>query len=381
MNFDFTDEQLELREVILRFARRELTSDVVEQDASGAFSRQTWKACADAGIQGLAVPEVYGGSGADALTTIVALEALGYGCNDNGLIFSLNAQMWAVQHPLERFGTEDQKRKYLPRLCDGSLVGGHAMSEPGSGSDAAALATVADKDGDQFRLSGSKSFVSNGPVADLFVIFARLEGSHGFMGLCAFVVERDTPGLSFGRPLSKMGLRTSPMCELFLDECPVAAAQMLGAQGRGMAVFASSMDRERSLILASTVGSMARVLDRCLDHAREREQFGQRIGKFQAVSHRIVEMKLRLETSRLLLYQLGWSLDRGGRVALDAALVKLHLSESLVANGLDALQTFGGYGYMTEYEIEREVRDAIGSRIYSGTSDMQRNLAARELGL
>jgi hypothetical protein len=230
-------------------------------------------------------------------------------------------------------------------------------------------------------LRGTKTFVTNAPESGLFVVFATTDRQLGFAGVTAFLVERDTPGLTVGRPLSKMGLRTSPMGELFLEDCTVPEDALLGQPGGGMAVFNSSMVWERSCILASAVGTMERQLERALAYARERKQFGQPIGSFQAVSRLIVDMKLRLETSRLLLYRLGWTLASGGSAALDSALVKLHLSESYLQSSLDALQVHGGYGYMTEYELERDVRDAVGSRLYSGTSEMQYNIAARSMGL
>lgn len=385
MDFDWTDEQDALRDSVRRFAQRELADDVIARDRAGQFSLDAWKRCADFGIQGLAVPEEYGGGDADALSVIVAMEGLGYGCRDNGLVFALNAQMWACQYPIVRFGTEEQKRTFLPGLCSGSIIAAHGMSEPGAGSDAAALTTTArgehGVDGDRYVLNGSKTFVTSAPVADLFLVFATTDAKRRFAGVSAFLVERRTPGLTVGPQLHKMGLRTSPMSELFFDDCPVPAENLLGKPGAGMVVFHAAMERERSLILASTIGSMEWALERAVDHARQRRQFGQPIGKFQAVSHRLVEMKLRLEAARLLLYRLGWLIDKGRPVSLDSALVKLYLSESFVASSLDALQVFGGYGYMEEYEIERQVRDAIGSRLYSGTSEIQRNLATRFMGL
>jgi alkylation response protein AidB-like acyl-CoA dehydrogenase len=381
MDFDWTDEQLAFRQSVLAFAERELAGGVVGADREGSFPAEAWRRCARFGIQGLPVDVEYGGSGADTLTLMMTMEALGYACRDNGLLFSLNAQMWACQAPIARFGDDAQRRRYLPGLCDGSLIAAHAMSEPESGSDAFALRTTAKPDGDGWVLNGSKIFVTNGPVADVFLVFAATAPERGFAGVSAFVVDRDAPGLSVGPPIEKMGLRTSPMSEVFLDDCAVAGDAMLGRPGRGFPIFNSAMLLERSLILATTVGSMERLVERSVEHARGRVQFGKPIGKFQAVSHRLVEMKLRLETSRLLLYRLGWLLDRGRPAELDAALVKLHLSESYVASALDAVQVHGGYGYMTDYELERDLRDAVASRLYSGTSDIQRNLAATHMGL
>ena len=381
IDFEPTAEQQQLCQTIIEFARAELNEDIIGRDRRGSFSKDVWRRCAELGLQGLPVPSDYGGAGADALTIMLALEALGYACRDNGLIFSLNAQMWACETPIVKFGNDEQKRRYLPRLCDGSLIAAHAMTEPATGSDAFALTTTAARTDGGYVLSGSKTFATNAPESDLFLVFATTDPKRGLAGLCAFLVERATPGLTVGTALSKMGLRTSPMSELFLDGCEVSDEQLLGKPGAGMAMFTSSMLWERSCILASTVGTMQYQLERTIDYARERRQFGQPIGSFQAVSHRIVDMKLRCETARLLLYRLGWLLDHGRPAALDSALGKLYLSECFVQSSLDALQVHGGYGYMTEYELERDVRDAIGSRLYSGTSDIQRNIVARHLGL
>jgi alkylation response protein AidB-like acyl-CoA dehydrogenase len=381
MDFELTEEQRSLRESVIEFARRELNEDVISRDKEATFSREAWTKCADLGLLGLPVPKDYGGVGADAVTTVLALEALGYACTDNGLVFSLNAQMWACETPIVHFGTEEQKQRYLPGLSDGSLLGAHGMSEPGSGSDAFALGTTAERTDSGYVLNGTKTFVTNAPEADLHVLFATIDRSLGFAGITAFLVDNGTAGLSVGRPLSKMGLRTSPMSEVVLEDCEVPDDAVLGEPGGGMAVFNTSMVWERSCILASAVGAMERQLEQAIAYAQERRQFGEPIGSFQAVAHRLVDMKLRLETARLLLYRLAWLLDSGRPATLDSALVKLHLSDSYVRSSLDALQVLGGYGYMTEYELEREVRDSIGSRLYSGTSEIQYNIAARSLGL
>ena len=381
MDFELTEEQRSLRQSIVDFARRELNEEVVERDKDAVFSRDAWAKCAEIGLLGLPVPKEYGGAGADALTTLVALEALGYACTDNGLVFSLNAQMWACETPIVHFGSEEQKQRYLPGLCDGSILAAHGMSEPESGSDAFSLSTTATKTDGGYVLNGSKTFVTNAPEADLHVVFATIDRSLGFAGITGFLVDTSTPGISVGNPLSKMGLRTSPMGEVVLENCEVPDDAVLGEPGSGMAVFNTSMTWERSCILASTVGSMERQLERSIAYAQERKQYGQPIGRFQAVARMLVDMKVRLETSRLLLYRLGWLLDSGRSAVLDSALVKLYLSESYVKSSLDALQVHGGYGYMTEYELEREVRDAVGSRLYSGTSEIQYTIAARSMGL
>jgi len=319
--------------------------------------------------------------GMDALTTVGVLESLGYGCKDNGLVFSINAHMWTASIPIQDFGSEAQRRRWLPGLCNGTLIGGNAMSEPGSGSDAYSLRTTAEKRGDRYVLNGSKTFVSNGPVADLAIVFAVTDKEKGANGISVFVVEKGTKGFSVARHLEKMGLKTSPMAELFFDDCEVPEENRLGKEGAGQNLFTHSMTWERGCILASAVGTMERLLEMSIRYARERKQFGQAIGKFQLVATKIVDMKLRLETARALLYRAAWLRSRGKSIFLEAAMTKLHISESWVATAQDALQVFGGYGYMQEYEVERELRDALGSRLYSGTSEIQRMIIAPLLGL
>jgi len=381
MDFGWSDEQTLLRETIANFARAELNDGLMEREARGEFNRDGWKRCAEMGVHGLPVPTEYGGMGLDALTTMGVLESLGYGCKDNGLVFSINAHMWTLEMPLLGFGTEAQKRRWLPRLCSGELIGANAMSEPGSGSDAYGLTTRAEKRGDRYVLSGSKVFVSNGPVADLYLVFATVDPALGPNGVSAFLVERGAPGLTVGSPVHKMGLRTSPMSELFFEGCEIPAESLLGREGAGKNLFTDSMTWERSCILASAVGAMQRLLDTSVRYANERKQFGQPIAKFQLVASRLVDMKLRLETSRALLYRAGWMKTKGRSIFLEAALAKLHISESWVACAQDAIQLHGGYGYMAEYEVERELRDAIASRLYSGTSEIQRMIIAPLLGI
>ena len=381
MDFSWSDEQREMFQAISTFAHNELNEGLIERDRDAVFNRDGWKQCGGVGLPGLTVPTDLGGSGADALTAVGVLETLGQACRDNGLTFSLNAHLWTVCMPLVEFGTDAQKQKFLPGLSSGDLIGGNAMSEPGSGSDAFSLRTTADKRDGRYILNGSKSWVTNAPVADVLVVYATLDPQKGASGITAFLVEKDTPGFSVGGKLDKMGLRTSPMAEVFLDNCEIPDENLLGKEGSGSQLFTRSMTWERSCILAAAVGSMQRLLETCIKHARERKQFGQVIGKFQQVSSKIVDMKLRLETARRLLYHTAWLRDQGKSSVMEAALVKLHLSESWVKTCEDAIQIHGGYGYMKEAELERELRDALGSRIYSGTSEIQRNLIAALLGL
>lgn len=283
--------------------------------------------------------------------------------------------------PILGFGTAEQKSRYLPGLIDGTLVGAHGMSEPDSGSDAFSLRTRAEKHGDRYVLNGTKTFVTNAPVADLFLAFASVDRERGMWGVTAFVIERDTPGLSVGRAIGKMGLKTSPMAEVTFTDCELPAEARVGQEGQGARIFNHSMGWERSCILATDVGAMERQLETSIEYARTRQQFGKPIGSFQLVASKIVDMKLALETSRLLLYRAAWAQAEGHEAGIEAALAKLHISESAVQAALDAIQVHGGYGYMTEFEVERELRNMIGGRLYSGTSEIQRLIIARHLGL
>jgi len=382
MDFSFTDEQKALRDSIVKFAKAELNHDVVERDRTEEFSRETWRKCAEIGIQGMPVPEEYGGSGADPLSCAIGLEALGYGCRDGGLVFSLCAHLLACVVPVWKHGSEEQKRRYLRGLCDGTLIGAHAISEPNSGSDTFAMHLRAERDGSGWRLTGTKTFVSNGPVADVNVVFAVTDPEKGFYGgVTAFLIERGLRGFAPGQKFAKMGLRTSPVGELVFDGAHAGDDAVLGTVGGGAGVFATAMDWERSLLVAAHLGAMERLLDTSIDYARSRSQFGQPIGKYQGVGHKIADMKVRLEAARLLTYRTASRLDKTRSISLDASITKLFVSESFVTTARDAVQLHGGNGFMVEYEVERAFRDAVGGTIYSGTSEMQRNIIARWLGL
>ncbi len=379
MDFELTPDQLSLQKSAIDFARNTLNRDMIERDAQRTFAREGWKHCAAFGVQGLPIPEEYGGSGSDPITTIAVMEGLGYGCLDQGLLFSINAHMWTNSIPILKYGTPAQKQKYLPRLCDGTLIGANGASEPNAGSDIFSMRTRVGKAGDDYILNGTKIYVTNATVADLFAVYGTLDLKLGAMGICGFIVEKEAPGLSVGKKMDKMGLRTSPMAELVLEDCRVPATALLGREGRGAEVFNCSMGWERACILATCLGTMRRQLERCIEYARTRKQFGQPIGKFQSVANRIVDMKLRYETARLLIYKVGRLMELNKSADMDAAMAKLYVSESFVASCLDAIQIHGGAGYMTELEIERELRDSVGSTLYSGTSEVQRNIIARGL--
>lgn len=381
MDFAFTEEQLAYKESVVKFARTELNADLTTLDKNGEFNWAAFRKCGEFGIQGLCVPEAYGGSDADPLTVVLAMEALGYACKDNGLLFSINAQMWSVQSPLVEFGTEEQKQKYLPAFCRGETVAAHAMSEPESGSDAFSLRTTATKRDGRYVLNGTKMFITNAAIADSVLVFATLDREMGINGVSAFIVDKGTPGMTVSRKLDKMGLRTSPMGEVVFEDCEIPESSRVGKEGAGVAIFNCGMEWERGGILASYLGTMERQIETCVKYARERKQFGKPIGRFQAIAHRIADMKVRLETARWLVYRVAWLKQNSKKAVMDAAIAKLYLSECFVKSCLDAVQIHGGYGYMTEFGLERDLRDSISGTLYSGTSEIQRNIIAAWMGL
>ncbi len=376
MDFAWSDEQQDFRKEVIRFAKTELADDMIERDKNEEFSRDLWDKCAKFGIHGLPIPQEYGGGGADILTTVCALEALGYGCKDNGLLFTINAHMWSSEIPILSFGTDKQKQHYLPKLASGEWVGVHAMTEPTSGSDAYAMRSRAERKGGRYIINGSKTFITNAPMADMIIVFANLDPSKGKAGVTGFIVDKGTPGFSISKKLHKMGLRTSPMAELALVDVEVPVENLLGKEGGGSAIFTASMEWERICIMSAKLGAMQRLLETSTKYAQERHQFGQAIGKFPNIAHKIAQMDMRLEASRLLLYRAAWLKSQGRHPLREASIAKLYIADAYVQTALDAIQIHGGYGYMTEYQIERELRDAISGKIYSGTSEIQEMIIA-----
>lgn len=382
MDFTLTDEQKSLREQIIRFARKELSPGAADRDARHEFSRDLWRKCAGMGLQGLPIPQEYGGTGLDPVSVVIAIDALGYGCEDNGLVFSICAHMLACAVPLWLYGSEEQKRHFLPRMCSGELVAVNAMTEPESGSDAFALRTRAEPTEGGFALTGNKVFGSNGPVADVALVYAATDAAKGFLGgVTGFVLPLETRGCSRGQLFEKMGLRTCPVGELVFDDVRLGHDTVLGKVGGGGPIFARSMEWERICLVAAHCGHMERLIDQCVAYAKTRKSFGKPIGDYQAIAHKIADMKVRLEASRLLTYRAAAQLDRRSSLGMDAAITKLFVSEALVQTARDAMQIFGGNGYMVDYGIERSVRDSLAATIYSGSSEMQRNIISNWLGL
>jgi alkylation response protein AidB-like acyl-CoA dehydrogenase len=378
---EHNEAQIERIGAVLEFARKRLSPGARERDAEGRFDRGLWDEAAAFGLAGLPIPEAWGGSGLDAVETMQVVEALGKGCEDGGLVFSLCAHMFASAVPLWRSKASSHHERYLRDIAAGKLICANGTTEPSAGSDVYAMKSTAKRVGDEYVLDGEKCFITNAPVADLFLIYAATAPERGFLGVSAFLMPRDTPGLRVVPEHSKTGLRTSPWGTVYLEECRVPTSARVGPEGAGAMLFAESMVWERGCLFAYYVGAMERVLERCVEHARTRVQFKQKIGAFQAVSGRLVDMKLRLETSRLLLYRAG-ELHRAGKRCDEAvALSKLWISEAAVQTGLDAIQIFGASGMAPDTGIDALLRDAVPSRIFSGSSEIQRAMIAKMMGL
>ncbi|MEO1229215.1 MAG: acyl-CoA dehydrogenase family protein [Myxococcota bacterium] len=381
MDFAWTPLQRELYAETLSFAQG--LSATLDRKRPRPFGPAEWGAVGRHGLLGLCLARAYGGMELDAVTTARVIEAFGRGCEDFGLVFSACAHLLACAKPIAEHGHDELKDRVLAPLGTGELIGANAITEAEAGSDVFSLKTRYRAEGDEVYLDGVKSYVSNGPVADIFLVYATEDPKWGHMGVSAFVVERDRPGLVVGEPFDKMGLSTSPVSSIYLEECRIPAANRVGGRGAGAKVFSSSMVWERTCLFAGYLGAMERQLERTVEHVRQRRQFGKRLSRHQAVAHRVADMKVRLETARMMLYRACWEKHRDPSKAsnLWVSMAKLVVSEAAVQTSLDAIHLHGGLGIVAECGLERDLRDAIPSRIFSGTSEIQRDLIAAGMGL
>jgi alkylation response protein AidB-like acyl-CoA dehydrogenase len=380
MDFEWSSSDCELYERALSFGR---SLDVARSSNRelDSFPRESWNRCGEFGLLGLSAPSDLGGGGLSALSTAHVLEAFGRSCSDGGLLFSSSAHLFACVMPISEYAAAEVKRALVPALSRGEFIGANAMTEAEAGSDVASVKTSATRDGHGFVLNGTKSYVTNGPVADVFVVYAATSPGRGFFGLSGFVVDRRTPGLVVGKPFPKIGLHSAPTCEIYFEDCFVDESRLLGEEGQGIAIFQSSMAWERGCLFAAYLGAMERDLHTAIAFAKERRQFGKPIGKNQAIAHRIVEMKLRLEGARLLLYRACWLKDHGSQSTVDISLAKIAVSEGAVQSGLDLLRIHGSAGISRETGLAETLLNALPSTVFSGTSEIQRDLVARSLGL
>lgn len=378
MDFAWSDSEQELYQAGHDFARARIRRD---GERPTGFSRERFAQCGEFGLMGLSVPSTLGGMGLGALATARVVEGFSKGARDPGLMFSACAHLFACVMPIVESGSEALKDRIVPRLSRGEWVGANAITEAEAGSDVFGLKTSAVRDGDAYVLDGTKTYVTNGPEADVLVVYAVTNPKHGYLGLSAFVVESSTPGVVRGKPFEKIGLAGSATGQVYLQSCRVPAANRIGPEGSGASVFNASMGWERACLFALYLGAMEDELETTIEFARTRKQGGKSIGKHQAVSHRIVDMKLRLEMSRLLLYRACWRFDQKQDAAIDIGLSKLAVSEAAVESAMDAMRVHGGLGVMSEVGIEAHLRDALPGLIFSGTSEIQREMVATRLGL
>ena len=368
MDFSITSEQEAIRTEVIQFAKKHLNNE----DDLDIFSRDAWKKLSDFGLLGLIVSEEYDGMGACYLTAAIVMEALGYASKNNGLVFAVTNHIWVGLNLVYLYGSKEIKQKYVKKMVHGQLIGAIAITEADAGSDAHAMKSTAVDAGNEYVLNGSKMFISNGNIADIFIVFAKIDSLPN-KSITAFVVEKSFEGVNVGNEIEKMGLNSCPMCEVSFQNCRIPKENILGSVGAGDILMRSALEWERCYEFAPHVGAMQRVLESCVVYANQRSQFGNQLTSFQAITHKIADMKMKVELARLMLYKIAWQKNKGKIAFIEASIFKLFVSESYIQTCRDALQIFGAYGYTTEYGIEREMRDALACSIYSGTNEMQRN--------
>ena len=377
MDFAFTKEQLMFKKEIIRFAKKEIVPRVQEHDLHKEFDFESFRKLGEFGILGLHFPEEYGG-GADVITTVMAGEALGEAGVDGGLTLAYGAHTFLCADTIFKHGTEAQRRKFIPKLCSGEMIGCMGLTEPDAGSDVASMKSTAEKKGDKYVLNGSKIFITNGPIADVAVVYAKTDPAAKHAGISAFLVEKGTPGFTSGEPLIKMGVRTSQTSELFFNNCEIPAENLVGKEGDGFNMSLQTVEWDRSALLAPFLGASTYMLKRCSDYAKQRVQFGRAIGQFQATKHKLANMRIFGEVARGLVYRIAWCKDQKRPLNhLEAAVAKLFIGDWSMAPANDAVVLHGGYGYCHEYDMERIFRDSRLAPIGGGTSDIQKMIISK----
>jgi butyryl-CoA dehydrogenase len=372
MNFALTDEQALIRETVRNFAERELAPSAAERDEEERFDRALmFDKVGALGLTGVVFPEEYGGGGADYISYAIAVEELSRVCASTGVTLSAHLSLGA--NPIFMFGSEAQKQRYLRPLAEGSKLGAFALTEPSAGSDAGGTRTTASRDGAAWVLNGNKIFTTNGGEAEVYIVFARSDkNAEKHHGISAFIVEKGTPGFSFGKKEKKMGIRSSPTMELVFDHCRIPLENLLGKEGEGFKVAMKTLDGGRIGIAAQALGIAQGAFEAALAYARERKQFDQPIASFQGVQFMLADMATRIEAARLLVYQSAWRASAGLSYGKESAMAKLAASEAAMWVTTKAVQVHGGYGYTREFPVERMMRDAKITEIYEGTSEVQR---------
>ncbi len=377
MDFSLTEEQEAIRQMAAEFADKELAPHARELDAKGEYPWDNLRKLARYGYLGMMLPAEFGGSGADVLSHTLCVEEVSRACAATGVIMEIHSSLTC--DGIYRFGTDEQKARYLPALARGEKIGAFALTEPGAGSDPSGIRTVAARDGNDFVINGTKHFITGAGQAHVYLLFAMTDPSKGTKGISAFIVEKGMPGLSFGPPEDKMGIRASHTGELIFRDCRVPAENLVGSEGEGYKIALTLLDGGRIGIGAQAVGIARAAFDAALRYSQERVQFGQAISGFQAIQWMLADMATEIEAARLLVYRAAYLRGKGVRCTKEVAMAKLFASEVAMRTTIKAVQIHGGYGYMREYNVERYMRDAKITEIYEGTSEIMRLLIASAL--
>ncbi|MBN8234969.1 acyl-CoA dehydrogenase [Halobacillus kuroshimensis] len=375
MNFTLTEEQEMLRKMVRDFSKNEVEPTAAERDEEERFDREIFDKMAGLGLTGIPWPEEYGGIGSDFISYVIAVEELSRVCASTGV--TLSAHISLASWPIYTFGTEEQKKKFLAPLAAGEKLGAYALSEPGAGSDVSSMRTQAKLDGDSYVLNGNKVWITNGGVADTYVVFAKTNPDEGNRGISAFIVEKDTPGFSTGKKEKKLGIRSSPTTELIFEDCRIPKENLLGGEGQGFKIAMMTLDGGRNGIAAQAVGIAQGALDESVAYAKEREQFGKPIAALQGISFKLADMAAEIEASRLLTYQAAYLESEGLPYSKASAMAKLFAGDTAMKVTTEAVQVHGGYGYTKDYPVERYMRDAKITQIYEGTQEIQRLVIGR----
>jgi len=376
MNFQLSSEHEMIRKMVREFAEKKVAPSAAERDEKEEFSREIFDEMGSLGLTGIPWEEKYGGAGADFLAYVIAVEELSRVCGSTGV--TLSAHISLCSWPIWKYGSEEQKQKYLRPLAEGTALGAYGLTEPAAGTDAGSLQTSARLDGNHYVLNGSKVFITNGD-GEIFVVFATLDKSKGPKGISAFIVEKGFPGFRLGAHEKKLGIRASSTTELLFEDCLVPRENLLGKEGEGFKIAMGTLDGGRNGIAAQAVGIAQGAFEAALNYAQGREQFGQPIFNFQSISFMLADMATKIEASRLLTYQAAWLEQEKMPYGKASAIAKLYASDTAMAVTTDAVQIFGGYGYSREYPVERMMRDAKITQIYEGTNEVQRLVISRYL--
>ncbi|AND10658.1 acyl-CoA dehydrogenase AcdA [Bacillus thuringiensis] len=377
MHFKLSEEHEMIRKMVRDFAKNEVAPTAAERDEEERFDRELFDQMAELGLTGIPWPEEYGGIGSDYLAYVIAIEELSRVCASTGVTLSAHTSL--AGWPIFKFGTEEQKQKFLRPMAEGKKIGAYGLTEPGSGSDAGGMKTIAKRDGDHYILNGSKIFITNGGIADIYVVFVLTNPESKQRGTSAFIVESDTPGFSVGKKESKLGIRSSPTTEIMFEDCRIPVENLLGEEGQGFKVAMQTLDGGRNGIAAQAVGIAQGALDASVEYARERHQFGKPIAAQQGIGFKLADMATDVEAARLLTYQAAWLESEGLPYGKESAMSKVFAGDTAMKVTTEAVQVFGGYGYTKDYPVERYMRDAKITQIYEGTQEIQRLVISRML--